>query len=674
MRRSTMVGIAIAMAAATPMAHGAAASAAAPAFIPIHHEWLALPAGVQPYAPNWMPDGRHILFQNEVDGRTWIVAADGSDARCVTCRFADDPGPGLPGGLFFVYSFPDQKRLLLTAGVDVTYSTPAGTVAYGMEWLGANSGTGSPPPGQPEVAVVECAPSIVDCASHRVVPVDLSADANPSEPVGQRRTWHLSPDGKHLMWMDVRPDGTVMIVARLEREADRYAAVDPRIVNPPAPTGAGDADVEHWAYVGQTLEGKSFAAGGRQVEYIGGPDAGNFDVATVDLQTGARHRLTTGPDWDEDGAVSPDGAYLVTASWRTMHRIDVLGGMLPEIHSFIDLPFMSAVVGNYVSTHEGFQCDLTPWLLGSSGDGGGRLLGQPIAPYDGGSSYAANNLVGAPMWSPDGTRVLLQEKLYGPSEGTTYLQSVLGSVPSRLMIAKLDRPPGAAIPVTSSKVGDWAPSAHSAGTGFDRPASVTVPGKVAGTVSITFAGNILSSAGTVTYRHYSDDGQTFADGTQTITNPQILVSPVTLDVDITISGAHSGFWRGHMDAGGGKPPSGAIESAFDGHHVSGLPAVGACPQSLPRATPLRVQTWLVRRGDGDVIDIRVRASIHGAGRSEQLTDTRPVHGATVSLAGQHARTDARGRATLPLPPDHGRHRLEVTAGDTFVPASKQVVA
>jgi hypothetical protein len=658
----------LAVTATTALA--AAAQGAAPPFIPIHHEWLALPAGVQPYAPSWMPDGRHILFQNEVDGRTWIIGADGSDARCVTCDFADDPGPRLPGGLFFVYSFPDQQRLLLTAGVDVTYSTPGGTVAYGMEWLGAISGAGSPPPAQPEAVVLECAPSIVDCASHRVVPIDLSADANPAEPVGQRRTWHLSPDGRHLMWMDVRPDGTVMIVARLERKADRYVAADPRIINPAAPTGLGDTEVEHWAYVGQTLEGKSFAAGGRLAEYIGGPDAGNFDVVTVDLATGKRHRLTTGPDWDEDGAVSPDGAYLVTASWRTMHRIDVLGGMLPEIHSFIDLPFMSAVVGNYVSTHDGFQCDLTPWLMGGSGDEDGSLLGQPIAPYDGGPSYVANNLVGAPMWSPDGRRLLLQEKLYGPSEGPTYIPTVLGSVPSRLMIATLDRPPARPIPVTGSDVGDWAPSASTAGTGLDRPANVTVPGKAAGTVSIAFAGNILSSEGTVTYKHYSDDGETFADGTQTISNPQILALPVTLDVDITISGAHRGFWRGHMDAGGGKPPSGTIESEFDGHRVNGLPAVGACPQSLPRATPLQVH---VRRNRGNAIDVRVTASIHGAGRNEQLTDTRPVHGATVRLGGRRARTDARGRATLRLPRERGRYRLAITAGDTFKPAVLEVV-
>jgi hypothetical protein len=73
-----------------------------------------------------------------------------------------------------------------------------------------------------------------------------------------------------------------------------------------------------------------------------------------------------------------------------------------------------------------------------------------------------------------------------------------------------------------------------------------------------------------------------------------------------------------------------------------------------------------------VLEVRVRASIRGAGRNEQLTDTRPVHGATVSFGGQRDRTDAQGRATLPLPPDRGRHRLEVTAGDTFVPAVEEV--
>jgi hypothetical protein len=128
-----------------------------------------------------------------------------------------------------------------------------------------------------------------------------------------------------------------------------------------------------------------------------------------------------------------------------------------------------------------------------------------------------------------------------------------------------------------------------------------------------------------------------------------------------------------MDAGGGKPPSGTIESEFDGHHVNGLPAVGACPKSLPRATPVQVRTKVVRQGRGRAIDVRVTASIHGAGRNEALTDKRPVHGATVRLAGRRARTDARGRVTLPLPTKHGRYRLAITAGDTFEPAVREVL-
>jgi hypothetical protein len=524
--------------------------------------------------------------------------------------------------------------------------------------------------------VIECQPSIFDCRAHKVLPVDMSADANATEPVGQRRTWHLSPDGKHLLWMEVRPDGTVMIVAKLVRESDRYVAEDPRDINPPGPTSPSDPNPDHWAYVGQTFEGKSFADGGREVEYLGGPGMDNFDVETVDLATGARHRLTSGPDWDEDGSVSPDGRYLVSASWRTMHRFDVLGGMLPEVHPYIDLPFISALVANYVSSHAGFQCDLTPWLLDGSGDHSGSALGQPLAPYRGGHSYVANNLIGAPMWNPRGNEVLLQERIYGPPRGTGSLQPVLGSVPSRLLIAKLDRPPTSPLRVVSSDVGRWAPSAGSAGTGFDQPATVTVHGKAAGTATITYTGNILSSADSLTYNHFSDDGKSFADGSETINNPQILTTPVSLAANITITGAHRGFFNASMTAGEGQGqvPTGTIESQFDGTYRGGLPRVGACPRSMPH--PVRVLARsIVRRGAATAsVGVRVTASIFGAGMNEAGTDTRPVRDATVLLAGQRAYTDGSGRARFTVRERRRptRDRMLVTAGATFLPARRTV--
>jgi hypothetical protein len=648
-------------------------------FIPIHYLRLALPSSVQPYGPDWTPDGRHIVFQNQVDGRTWMIDADGRNAHCVTCSFSDDPGPTMEGGLFFIYAFPDEKRLFLGSGVDVTYSSAGSASEYGLAWLGASTGTplsAGAPPSTAVADVIECQPSIFDCRSHKVLPVDMSADANPTEPVGQRRTWHLSPDGKHLLWMEVRPDGTVMIVAKLVRESDRYVAEDPRDINPPGPTSASDPNPDHWAYVGQTFEGKSFADGGRAVEYLGGPGMDNFDVETVNLATGARHRLTSGPDWDEDGSISPDGRYLLTASWRTMHRFDVLGGMLPEVHPYIDLPFISALVANYVSSHAGFQCDLTPWLLDGSGDHSGSALGQPLAPYKGGHSYVANNLVGAPMWSPGGNEVLLQERIYGPPQGTGALQPVLGSVPSRLLIAKLALPRTKPLPVVSSDVGSWAPSPGTAGTGFDHPATVTVNGKAAGSATITYTGNILSSADSLTYNHFSDDGRTFADGTETINNPQILTTPVSLAANITITGAHSGFFNANMTAGEGQGqvPTGTIESRFDGKSRSGLPAVGACPKRMPRPARLLAR-FTVRRGASTAaVVIRVTASIFGSGMNQLASDARPVRGATILLGSRRAHTDSNGRASLTVG-ERRRARYErllVTAGDTFLAARRTI--
>jgi hypothetical protein len=648
-------------------------------FVPIHYVRLALPHSVQPYGPDWTPDGRHILFQNQVDGRTWMIDADGKNAHCVTCAFGDDPGPSMEGGLFFVYAFPDQKRLFLGSGVDVTYSSAGAASEYGLAYLGALAGLppqDTPPPSTDVADVIECQPSIFDCHSHRVLPVDMSADANPAEPVGQRRTWHLSPDGKHLLWMEVRPDGTVMIVAKLVRESDRYVAEDPRDINPPGPTSSSDPNPDHWTYVGQTFEGKSFADGGRAVEYLGGPGMGNFDVETVDLATGARHRLTSGPDWDEDGSVSPDGRYLVAASWRTMHRFDVLGGMLPEVHPYIDLPFMSALVANYVSSHAGFQCDLTPWLLDGSGDHGGSALGQPLAPYSGGDSYVANNLVGAPMWSPGGNEVLLQERMYGPPQGTGSLQPVLGSVPSRLLIAKLDLPPSKPLPVASSDVGSWAPSPATAGTGLDHPATVTVHGKATGTATITYTGDILSSVDSVTYTHFSDDGRSFADGTETIDNPQLLTTPVSLSARIAITGAHRGSFDASMTAGEGQgqAPSGTIESQFDGMTRTGLPAVGACPRSLPHPVRVIVRPTIHRGPHAATVVVGVSARIFGAGMNQLGTDSRPIDGAVVLIAGKRLVTHAGGSVAVVLP-EAGRPRrypLRVTAGDTFLPAHSTI--
>ena len=430
------------------------------------------------------------------------------------------------------------------------------------------------------------------------------------------------------MWMDVRPDGTVMVVAKLVRKADRYVAADPRYINPPGPTGSSDPDPAHWAYVGQTFEGKSFADGGREVEYLGGPSMDNFDVETVNLATGARHRLTSGPDWDEDGAISPDGRYLSVASWRTMRRIDDLGGMLPEVHSYIDLPFMSAVVANYVSSHAGFQCDLTPWLLPSSGDDGGRLVGQPLAPYSGGKSYVANNLEGSPIWSPNSTEVLLQERSYGPQPTAPVPQPVLSAIPEPATDRQAGRSAGQAAARGQLQRGQVGAEPSQGRHRVRSSGHGHVHGRASGTAAIIYTGNILSSADSVTYHHFSDDGQSFADGTETISNPQLLTTPVTMQ------GEHHDLRRparvlpGKPTVGesSGQSPRGTVSSELDGVHRSGLPAVGACPKRLPHPVPARVRLTRRREGRAWTLVFHVWASIFGAGMTESGQTPAPSSG------------------------------------------------
>jgi hypothetical protein len=661
MRGGRRVGLAVmaALVGSAGMGGAPARAAATPPFIPISYQRLAVPATVQPWGLTWFPDGQHILFENEVDLSLWTVGANGNDPHCLTCAMSDFPKVTDTSGEFS-YLFPDQQRLL---------------VAYD------EAAPPSDPPAGADAWVIECHPSVLDCATHAVLPVNLSADEAGAQPVLERRTFHLAPDGVHLGWMDVRTDGTMMVVATLQRNGSGYDAVGPRVINPAGPTaavpglpglpGLSDPDPQHWETAGQVFELKAFTNGGADALVVGQPSAINPDQELVNLATGQITRLTSNPDWDEDGAISPDGAYLTDASFRTMHGTDVLGllGMLPN---FIDLPTAAAAAGYYVSSHDGFQCDLTPWLLPATGDQGGRLLGQPLGPYTGGSSYVANNFLGAPTWSPDGTRILLDERLYGPPQGGGQ-EAYMGAAPHEVLIARLGRRPARPLPVVSSAIGSWAATPATFNTGFATPGVVTLHGPMGGTATVTYVGNLLDGQDSVSYDHYTADGVTFVDGTESIQNPAFLAEPQTWQANITVSGAHTGYLRADLIWNGAKT-SGPISTALDGYALNGLPGLGACPARMPHVTPLVVRTAVKRRGrHGYRVRIAVTASIAGTGLTEQGRDTRAVQGARGRIFGRRFVTGANGVAVVALPrPAAGRRRLRVTAGDTFAGITRRI--
>ncbi|HEY1277855.1 MAG TPA: hypothetical protein VGF25_23310 [Thermoleophilaceae bacterium] len=606
---------------------GAASARTPTPFYAIDHHRIDTPKGVQPWLPTYSEDGRTIVFQSQLDGNTWIVPARGGKPRCVTCGFADRPE--IHGG--FTYLFPDGKRLFVS------------------HELGGTQGVDSGP--DADAWVLECAPSVRSCRTHRYLPIDMSEDKG-SKFIVQRRTWHLAPDGVHLGWSEIRLDGSLMVVARLRREADRYVAVDQRVVNPPGPTGPGDTSAQGWENGSQLYELKSFADNGRSILALA-ERALNVDVLKIDLATGRVRRQTANPDWDEDGAISRDERLEVLYSWRTRHRLDALG-TIPYIRGFNSYGLTAAVAPYYVSTWPGFQCDLAPWLLPGSGDGGGRLIGQPLNTYGHGLT-PGNNLSGQQFWSPDSTSVLLQERTtQRPPAGVNEHVAQKGLVPNRVLIAHIRRHPTKPRRIRQTRVGSWAstPKAYAGTT--DSNQTVTLQGTGGGSVTLSYRGTLADGTWSQTYSHYSEDGRTFVDGAVGAARNSQGVWHV--DAGVRVSGAHTGRLTGNLvigpaDASGLPTKTGSMVATLDGHTTPDLPKLGACHGALPRRTPVRVRAS--RRGAR--VTVAVSAAIAG--------DRRPVAGAVVRAGGRRLRTDERGRARLRVPA--GVDRVRVDAGDTF---------
>lgn len=622
--------IAAALLATLALAATATARTTQTPFYAIDHQHIATPKNVQPWLPTFTADGRTIVFQNQLDGTTWAVPTRGGKARCVSCSFKDRPK--IEGG--FTYAFPDNERLFVS------------------HELGGTGGVDSGP--DADAWILECQPSITRCAAHRYLPVDMSEDKG-SKFIVQRRTWHLAPDGVHLGWSEIRLDGTIMVVARLERQADKYVAVDQRVVNPSGPAGPDDKDPQHWVNASQLYELKSFVDGGRSILAVAEP-GGDTDVLRIDLRTGHVKRMTALPDWDEDGATSRDGALEVLYSWRTRHRMDALG-WIPQIRSFNAMGIAAAVAPFYVSTWPGFQCDLAPWLLPGTGDHGGRLIGQPLNTYGNGLT-PGNNLSGQQFWSPDSTSVLLQERTTTrPPKSANEHVAQKGLTPNRVAIAHIRRKATKPRPNVKTFVGSWAstPKAYSGTT--DSNETVVLPGRT-GSVTLSYTGTLANGVWTQTYNSYSEDGKTVLDGPLSASRNSEGVWHV--DADIRVSGAHTGSLKSNIVISGPGPDglpvmTGNVTATYDGKTAPSLPKLGACHADTPRTSPVHVRA----RARGARAVVTVTAAIAG--------DRRPVAGAVVRIGRARGTTDARGRATVRVAHGSTSRVVRVDAGDTFRP-------
>lgn len=596
-----------------------------PPFIPIERQYLSMPDNVAPVFPTFARDGSHIFFLNAKDKGVWIVRPDGTDLRCIDCEFSDRPPNG--SGIIFLYPFSDGQRLMLARGLGKRGGGTSGADA--------------------DAWILECTPSLRNCASHRFLDVDMSADQGPHALI-HRRFWHLAPDDVHLGWMNVRADGTVLVVGRMERQAGRYVVVDPRAVNPPGPVDESDKSADRWENFSQLYELKDFSPDGKSILAVGLP-GNNIDVIQIDLASGSHRRLTANRDWDEDGSLSPDQQLYVINSWRGRNRFDIFS-WIPEIRGFTGLTLGAALATHYVSTWTGFQCNLSPWLLPATGDDGGTLLGQPVDVYSD-ELTASDNVVGRYVWSPDSTQVLLTEKTRAPPPGQ--------QIPNRLAIARLSRAPTNAVSAAPSTVGSWAPPAAQYSGPLASARTVAVSGNHGGTATVSYSGALGHDAATrVVYERFTDDGRSFVDGVMEISS---LDQRWKLSGDVTVSGEHAG--RLQMDLAldnAARIPTmqGTINAVYDGKAAPPLPVLGPCYDKLPKPSPLSLN--VTRNGR------RVRAVV----TADVYGDVRPVAGAVVQAGAVISRTDEHGAVTFMLPRTDDSVDVTATAGDTFLAVTR----
>jgi hypothetical protein len=633
--RVLRVGAVLAVAASGFIA--AEASAAQFPFEPIAVQRINLPSNIKEATrPLFTTDGQHLLFNYQSE--LWISTLKGEGVKCLSCGVANSPrSPGEN----LATPFPDGKRVFFGGYVQ---------------------------PGPSQMAVLECAPSVADCKSAKILPVDFSqaqpatiapggAVSTPQTNLFGSSTAKLSQDGKHVGFSDLRSDSLLnMVVGKLVRTSDKYEVTDPRVINPPGPTSASDKNVAGWSDSSALYEFKSFTHGGADATYVqvGGINRGP-DVWSVNLKTGKRTRLTAHPDWDEDVAGSPDGKLLSLWSNRTMHFTDWLGGLLP-VRDFIMAP-LSSMASAAIGANK--MCHGPMWLLPSTGDNGGTLAGQPIVSYAYPNVSVTNNLTGAPQWSPNGTMIALNTNLttqpYTPKEGK--------NAPFLLVAHLTSRKPTQPLRAVSSDVGSWAPTPVNYHGAMGFKGTVTLRGPGGGTVTVTYGGSpgpgvLFGGDWSETYNKYSDDGKSFVSGTVKIHG----LLEGTYSAHLKMTGQHTGSQDAEITLKS-LSVSGHSESTLDGHTITGpkpdMLNGGACPTLLPKKPALTVTSKSLGKSR---YQLKVTASIAGMGATESLVDTRPVNDATIKVGSQTLHTSAQGVAVVKT---SGSRNVTVTAGDTL---------
>lgn len=461
-------------------------------------EDVPLPAFVRrARSAGFVPDrasGLSFTYDDARDGTTRIgyVRPDGSGFACLSCA------PGFPSASTYLSgeSFPDGARLLLSSGENNSSS-------------------------QLGYAVLECTPSLAQCDSASVVPIE----GFPGGPKLQDRVPKLAPDGGHLLWTRIRPDGYFMVVAPLQRAAAAYSLGEARVLNPRAssPPGGPSARQARTAW----YEAKSLSYDGTELAFAGTlGDSLNLDWFTMSLATGQVTRLTRDGDWDEGGQLFPGGRFMTGGSSRGLGVTAALG-TLPR-PSLFDHAIIGAMTNAFIPRDLPFvparprSSRLVQHLLDR------RCEDPDAALFAVGNEEEGwiGNGGGGTIWARDGRRFVNNEKRVDAPDTT------------RLRVVSLDAPPRADEPPPGLQLPAWAPRLADLPLLPALPGPVVYAGPRGGKVTVTALGDMLGGTFAATYDAYENEAGEILDGFQRAS----VLGPLIAHVEerLVVSGSRSG--------------------------------------------------------------------------------------------------------------------------------------
>lgn len=505
---------------------------------------IPMPGDVNPQGASWDASGEQLFFNFTSSTTTGtqlgIIKLDGSDFRCLTC----DTGL-ITGNLKVAQRFGDGQRMLV-------------------------SGNNSP---NPKWNVLECSPSVLDCQSAVMLPIQLPPNPDPTTGILQYRVPHVTFDDQWFIWTEVRlrgPGGNLSAMGRLVRQSDHYEVQDTRVIAPPVTSLAIGTDSDLWRNFTQPFEAKEASMrGGLDWVMAGTPDAGHYDNFAIDLTNGAVRRMTRHPDHNEGISFSADEEWSIVSSARSDNRVGFLG-LLPR-PPYVDwIAFSLHFVAIAGAPGDGLSpggnsnerdCYLDPWMIDRWFERGDYIGQRLLRPANGWQSAA-----GGFEWSPDGTRLSITE--------LGWRRQNPPPLPGRLRVFTLTNrdpiAPAAVVPVVATPDPTWAVRYED--WIVPNTFGVTViPGKASGTATISndFA-NTLSGSARVDYVDYSDDGASTLTGFEEIRIPVLVTDGAEYEVDLTLGGAHTGTMLGELFYDfAADVNTGEVVSTLDGRTLSG---------------------------------------------------------------------------------------------------------